>query len=138
MLEDEVLAAIAEVPQTNVTFTSARIASVDMKSFETSVKCPTCDAVIGESSIDNDVVICEMCGSMSSDCNIISIAKIFVKESKESSERIPLSVSYSLLTEAFPEARNKEELAKKMIRSKVTLVFSTSDKKVKSLHVNQD
>ena len=39
---------------------SGKIYSVDMKSFETTVKYPVCNAVIADASVDDDIKTCEI------------------------------------------------------------------------------
>ena len=43
---------------------SATICSVDMKSFETAVKCPSCNPVIINAPVDDGIVTSEACRSM--------------------------------------------------------------------------
>ena len=77
LLEEAILEAqfVDDVIYENV-IKSAKICSVDMKSFETTVKCPTCNAVMTDASGDDDIVMCEACGSISTDCTSTSLTNI--------------------------------------------------------------
>ena len=76
--------------------TSAKICSVDKKSFERAVKCPTCNALVVDASVDDDIVTCEGCGSMKTECTSTLLANIVVNDT-DSSEKFYLLIDYAVL-----------------------------------------
>ena len=99
---------------------SAKFFSVDMKSFETTVKCPTCNAVTTHASVDDKIMTCEACGSMSTECTTISLTNVVVKDT-DTSDKFHLVVDYAVLKKVFHTAKNKVEPGKQMLRLKIKL-----------------
>ena len=59
---------------------SAKIFSVNMNSFEATIKCPTCNAVITDSSGDDETMTHEICRLMSTDYRTVSLTNVVAKD----------------------------------------------------------
>ena len=92
-----------------------------MKLFERTVKCPICNAVIKDTSMDESVT-CEACGLVSSESTSISLTNISVKDS-DKSEKFDLVVSYAVLQKVFHTAKNKVEFGKQVLRSRIESTY---------------
>ena len=99
-----------------------------MKTVKFSAKYPVCNAVISNSSINNDIANCE---SMFTDCTTIFMTNIVVKD-LTTSEAFQLFMNCSFLINNFAITK-KKGFGKKMMCSKVSLEFLLSNIKVTKL-----
>lgn len=87
-----------------------------------------------DASVDDNIVRCEACGSMSTECTSISLTNIVVKDT-EISEKFDLIVDYAVLKKVFHTAKNKVELGMRMLGSKIELTYLVTDLKVVEIKI---
>ena len=82
-----------------------------------------------DASVDDNIVTCEACGSMSAEWTSISLTNIVVKDT-DTSEKFDLIVDYAVLKKVFHTAKNKVELGMRMLYSKIELTYLVTELKV--------